>query len=198
MQDLHAGGTNLGILLSWNNLDTPGEVLLHRGAPSQPHPQLSKSASKPHNPANTPFHTSTPTDLWLSANNPSGPPTNRTLDTTVLPDIPYSYTVQRRLRVEIGSHTIELRSAPSAPSTFTLLQIYPPPTPTGLTASGYVSSNSPVLVVDLIWQPTNDTGLITPLAGYNVYRQPIDVNEQSTSLRVRLNTIPSLLQRSTT
>ncbi|MGA8940971.1 MAG: hypothetical protein WB439_17540, partial [Acidobacteriaceae bacterium] len=183
VNNLHADGTRLGILLSWNDLQGPGEVLLHREELSPSHPHRSKST-------NTPFRDSSPADLWLSASNPSSPPTNRTLDTTVLPGTPYRYTAQRRLRVQIGSHTIELRGTLSVPITFTLLQIYPPPVPTGLTPVGYFSGEPPVFAVDLIWQPINDTGLITPLAGYNVYRQAVDVNKQGASPRVRLNTSP--------
>jgi hypothetical protein len=71
-----------------------------------------------------------------------------------------------------------------------LHQVYAPPAPTALTAAGFFSGERNAFAVDLIWQPIDEAGLMTPLAGYDIYREPIDANQQPTAVRVRLNQAP--------
>ena len=207
VDNLHAEGTRLGILLSWNSSSDAGEVLLHREdlAPKPPKPRKASAGAtatqSTKSPASTKSsaHASTPGKAtggtaWLGAQQPGETQTNRTLDTAALPDTPYRYFAQRRVTVALGSHAIEVRSQPSAAIDFTLLQRYPPPTPAGLTAVGYVapaSAGTPAaFAVDLIWQPVDEAGLITPLAGYNLYREPIDAKGPPTAARQQLNGSP--------
>ena len=189
VEDLRAEGTRLGTLLTWNPSPQPGEVLLRREdlAPSKP---------KPHNNLPGQASSSQPPVLWLQTHTPndSTAPQTRTLDTTALPDTPYRYNAQRRMALQLGDHSVELRSALSPPTTFTLREIYPPPAPTGLNAVGFFASEAtgalPAFAVDLIWQPIDETGLLAGLAGYNVYREPLNATGDTTTPRTRLNTAP--------
>jgi hypothetical protein len=108
--------------------------------------------------------------------------------------VPYSYTAQRRITLQLGGHAIELRSSLSAAIPFILQEIYPPLEPTGLTAVGFFASeaanSSPTYAVDLIWQPVDDTGLLEGLAGYNIYREPVDAANIPLKARTRLNAAP--------
>jgi hypothetical protein len=180
VDNLQAQGSNLGILLQWT--PSPGEVILQREVLSPV--KLKKIKALPAH------GTSQPALIWLQTHPPSSPQTNQTLDTSALPDTPYDYTAERRLTLHLGPQTINLRSLPSAPISFILKQIYPPPTPTGLTAAGYSSGAPSTYAIDLIWQPVNETGLITPLAGYNLYRETLNAAGQPTSNRQQMNTLP--------
>ena len=192
VDNLHAEGTRLGILLSWNSSSDPGDVLLHREdlAPKPPKKRKASAGAPATRSTKSAAHTSTPGTVWLGAQLPGDAQTNRTLDTAALPDTPYRYFAQRRVTVELGNRSIELRSQPSPPINYTLLQLYPPPAPTELTAVGYVapaSAGTPAaFAVDLIWQPVDEAGLVTPLAGYNLYREPLDAS----AARQKLNAIP--------
>ena len=163
VENLQAQGSRQGILLQWS--PTPGEVVLEREnlAPTKP---------------------KTPSIVWLQTND-SKDNKGRTLDTTALPDTPYRYLAQRRSALQLDGHSIRLRSDLSTPVSFTLSTIYPPPPPTGLLAAGYTSGTPSTYAVDLVWQPVDDANLITPLAGYNLYRQ-----EFSGNTRTRLNSSP--------
>ncbi|MFP5266244.1 MAG: hypothetical protein ACLGQU_02670 [Acidobacteriota bacterium] len=154
-----------------------------------------------------------PNVVWLQANateasngQAGGENSEQTLDTSVQPDRIYRYTAERRFTLHLpdteGMHqkispaavTVQLRSAPSTPVVFTLLQIFPPPPPTGLTVAAYFNptpSGTPSsFAVDLIWQPIDATGLMTPLAGYNVYRQRLDAGLHSIGASRQINTAP--------
>lgn len=166
--NLQAQGSSQGIILQWT--PSPGNVVLQRE-------NLGPKTPK------------TPSTVWLQANDSNGQ-NAETLDTTALPDNPYRYVAQRRTTVQLASHPIELRSSLSPPITITLSRVYPPPSPTGLTAVGYSSGSPSVFAVDLIWQPVDEAGLITHLAGYNLYREPLNAAGQSTSKPHQMNTLP--------
>jgi hypothetical protein len=151
--NLHAEGSRLGILLRWNRdpSQSRGEVLLQR----------QYLAPKPD------VKTSDIVQLTTPAS--SSPTTTTLLDTSVKADTTYRYTATRSSSVKIADRTFELRSAPSPSVEITLRPIYPPPAPTALTAAAFTSTAG-AFAIDLIWQPVDDTDLITPLAGYNLYR----------------------------
>jgi hypothetical protein len=109
------------------------------------------------------------------------------LDTSVKLGTAYRYTATRSVTVRLGDRAIELRSSPSASVEFMLKPIYPPLAPVGLTAAPFTSAQDAAFAVDLIWQPVDDTGLITPLSGYNVYRA------EGTAQATRLNAVPLTL-----
>jgi hypothetical protein len=188
VENLHADGSRLGIILQWNPSPSPGEVVLRRDdlAPAKPrHPEHAPTpAHAPHNPS--------PGIVWLQTHDTNSTPAqqNRTLDTAALPDTPYRYSAQRRTTLQLANHSIDLRSSLSPPIDFTLLKVYPPPAPTGLTVAGYFSGTPQTFAVDLVWQPIDEAGLITPLAGYNLYREPLNTAGQPTTPRTRLNTSP--------
>jgi hypothetical protein len=146
---LRAEGSRLGIVLRWNAVaNAQGEVVVKR-----------EDLSPKTKPAKN--------DTVLLAAHASGE-VSSTLDTSARPDVPYRYTAVRQLHVTLGGRTLTMQSEESAPVSFTLQQTYPPPTPTGLTAEAY--SKDAEYAVDLIWQPVDETRLVTKLAGYNVYR----------------------------
>lgn len=188
VDNLHAQGSRLGIVLAWSPSVSPGDVLLRREnlAPTPPKPHKTQGST----------NSATPRVLWLETHSPSdsAAPQNRTLDTTALPETPYRYNAQRRIALQLSGHSVELRSALSPPTPFTLLEIYPPPAPAGLNAAGFFASGStgipPAFAVDLIWQPIDETGLLAGLAGYNVYREPLNATGDTTAPRTRLNTAP--------
>jgi hypothetical protein len=117
------------------------------------------------------------------------------LDISAKPEISYSYTATRRYKVQLGGRAIELRSSPSSAVELTLHQIYAPAAPTGLTAAPSFADKTtpPRFAVDLIWQPTDDNGLICPLAGYIVYREALDFTGRTSAARTRLNSAPLLI-----
>jgi hypothetical protein len=175
VENLQAQGTRLGILLQWT--PSPGAIVLNRKDLSTTKPKHTSRSSSP------------PSTVWLQTND-SKDIQGQTLDTSALPDTPYHYTAERRLTLHFGPQTIEIRSLPSPIISFILKQIYPPPTPTGLTAAAYSTGTPPTFAIDLIWQPVNETGLITPLAGYNLYRETLNAAGNSTSKTQRINTLP--------
>ncbi len=181
VENFQAEGSRLGIILQWAPSPTPGEVILRREdlAPAKPSPPGRNTAK-------------TPAILWLqtSDSNSKNTPQDHALDTTALPDIPYSYSAERRTKVLLANHSIELRSPLSTPIKYTLLRIYPPPAPAGLTVAGYSSGTPSTFAADLVWQPVNEAGLITPFAGYNLYREPLNSASQPTAPRVQLNSSP--------
>jgi hypothetical protein len=197
VENLHADGSRLGIILQWNPSASPGEVALHRDDLAPAKPKHPKPSTTPTHAEHKTSSTSSTNIVWLQTNDSTSQQA-RTLDTSALPDTPYRYSAQRRITVHLANHSIELRSDLSAPIDFTLLQVYPPPAPTGLTAAGYVSGSTQTFAVDLVWQPIDEAGLITPLAGYNLYREPLDARvapgaiAQPTAPRTRLNTSPIL------
>jgi hypothetical protein len=181
VENFHAEGSRLGIILQWTPTSAPGDVVLRRE---------DLAPKTPTHPRHTPAQTSTM--AWLQTNDSKGEngTGDRTLDTAALPDIPYRYSAQRRLKLQLATHSIELRSTLSNPIEYTLKRIYPPPIPTGLTAAGYSSRTPSTFAVDLIWQPITEAGLITPLAGYNLYREPLNAAGEPSAPRTQLNSSP--------
>jgi hypothetical protein len=181
VQNFQAQGSRLGIILQWT--PSPGEVVLRREVLTPIKPIVSEPPTTKTKAA--------PFTVWLQTND-SNESQAHTLDTAALPDTPYQYIAQRRTTIHLANHSIELRSDLSTPVNFTLVRIYPPPSPTGLTAAGYFSGTPPAFAVDLVWQPVNEAGLITPLAGYTIFRETLNSAAQSTVSRVQLNTSPIL------
>lgn len=168
VQDLRAEGTRLGILLTWHAADSKDPVVLERTESPKTEPR------------------STPKPERLEAHG-----ADRTIDATIQPETPYQYRAARERSIPLGGRTIILRSAPAPTVPFTLHLIYPPPTPTALTAAGFTiaaTANEPAgYAVDLIWQPVDDAGLLAGLAGYNIYREPLSAPRTKP---VRLNAAP--------
>jgi hypothetical protein len=178
---LRAEGSRLGVLLQWTPAPaTAGAVVVEREDLTAS-PALMSSKHSDGTPANV---------VRLAADAANASP-DRLLDTTATPEVPYRYTAARQLTVQIGGRSLELRGEPSPPVPFTLLLAYAPLAPTALTAAGFAtpaSSTTPeTFVVDLIWQPVEDAGLLTGLAGYNVYRQPVNADGTPAGARARLN-----------
>ena len=179
--NFQAQGSRLGIVLQWTPSPSPGDVILRREDLAPP---KSSSPGHPTTPA--------PTVVWLQITDSTTTTaaTDRTLDTAALPETPYRYSALRRAKLQLTNHSIELRSTLSIPIEYTLQGIYPPPAPVGLTAAGYSTGTPSTFAVDLIWQPITETGLITPLAGYNLYREQLSATGEPTAPRKQLNSSP--------
>jgi hypothetical protein len=173
--NFHAEGSRLGVVLSWDAaLAAEGEVILKREdlAPESANATQAGKQDKPR-------------IVWLQSNATAG----STLDSTAQPGTPYRYTAVRERVAQLGGGKLHYRSAASAPIEFTLLTIYPPPVPSGLTAAGFADAGGSY-AVDLVWQPVDDAGMVSGLAGYNVYREPLDASGHSAGERIRLNAQP--------
>jgi hypothetical protein len=174
VDSLQAHGSRLGVILNW------------AAAPMGDDSVVIKREDR------RPAKETTPKDksVWLAAN-ASGNATS-TLDTSALPNIPYRYTVVRRRIVRLGGRSIELRSDAATAPVFTLHEVYAPPVPTDVTAAGFSedrgAGQAAKFAVDLIWQPVDEAGLITKLAGYNVYREQMDAASKPNGQPTRLNT----------
>jgi len=201
---LTASGARNGIVLSWTPVATEDDVLLERTdlAPSKPRPTTNpdtkpRTVTTPRRNAKhavaTPERTESASVLWLQANADAA--TGRTLDTTVDPETPYQYRALRRRTVKLGGRTLELRSALSPPQQITLQEIYAPAAPSGLNVAAYFdrSAATPTFAVDLIWQPVDDDTRTAPLAGYNIYRETLDPQNNVIAPSTRLNATPNPL-----
>ena len=202
VEDLAARGSRLGIVLSWNPAaDDRTQITLRREDLSPKPPALVKPATNaPRAKSTIPTATRTQNSddtnvIWLGIATPdtdtpeAATPTvpGVLLDTSALAGTSYRYTAERRHTVQIGGRTLEMLSDASTTVLFTLHDIYPPPPPTDLSAASFASTTgSPNLEVDLIWQPVDDPGL----AGYNIYRQPLDAAGAPTAPIIRLNKSP--------
>ena len=214
---LRAEGMRLGVEIQWTPVAAAGEVLLERREPvaaaspdrevppdqAAGHPQSGARASKPARsiPAGsssrgTHRETKTPGLILLQAA-PGDTSAAATIDTGIQEGVPYRYVALRRETVQLGGHTLELRSAPSAEVTVTWRDIYPPAMPTGLTALGYrvpddtktgAADTAGGYAVDLVWEPVEDTRL----AGYLVYRQALNPAGSPTGAPTRLTAEPLL------
>lgn len=183
--DFHVTGSRVGALLLWNPSETTkSTVQIQRETltpdQSQKAVSLNKSDSK----------------LIVLESPPGEASTNphELLDATIVPATAYRYIATRRSTLRFGGHTITLHSNPSAQVDFTLHEIYPPPTPAGLTAVRFTqdstqgsSVSEAAFAIDLVWQPVDDKGLIAGLAGYNIYRQALDT---AGATKERLNSAP--------
>ena len=204
VEDLAARGSRLGIVLSWNPAaEDRTQITLRREdlSPKPPTPAKAPTANTTRTKSTIPTatHTQNSDDTniaWLGiatapdSNTPdAATPTvpGVLLDTSALADTSYRYTAERRHTVQLGGRTLEMLSDASTTVLFTLHDTYPPPPPTDLNAASFASTTgSPNLEVDLIWQPVDDPGL----AGYNIYRQPLDASGAPTAPSVRLNKSP--------
>ncbi len=187
-----------GIQLTWTATPSPAAIELTRiplnpdGTPILPTVKSAKPSpnpiakkppqkSQPNPPTPTaPAPTETKLRTPAATSDPGG-----TLDHTAQKNSTYRYTARRVLTVTLAGHVLELRSPISPPVTFTLHDIFPPHTPTGLEAvPGGLSPTD--RSIDLSWTPDSDADL----AGYFVYRQDIDSTGAVAATATRLNQTP--------
>jgi hypothetical protein len=110
-----------------------------------------------------------------------------TIDRTAQFGETYRYTAQRVRTAPLPGHTLELRSPASPPITVLLKDTFPPAPPTGLAAMpGEPTSADAHASIDLSWEPNTDADL----AGYILYRQPLDPTGAPAGPATRLNAIP--------
>ena len=180
VEGLAAEGSRSGIVLRWKPaLASAGDVLIRRE-------DIAFAAKTPAN-RNHPE----PGVVWLAADAASQASngSSRVLDASALPDVAYRYTALRSIKVKVSGRELEMRSEESAPLNFTLREIYAPSAPTGLTAIGFTLPTTDLFAVDLIWQPVNERAV----AGYNVYRTPIDSGGAALGSRTRISTVKANL-----
>lgn len=185
VQQLHASPARSGIVLEWKPEPAAVPIELVRtllNAPEKKQKPPTKSATataKPKAPHSFNLAPAAPDEVHLqAANRPSD--AGGTLDRTAQKGETYRYTAQRVESIVLHGHTLELRSAISAPVTITLLDIFPPASPTGLAAIPGTHS------IDLSWEPVADTDL----AGYLVYRQPTTADKIPAGPFTRITAAP--------
>ncbi|GGA70721.1 hypothetical protein GCM10011507_22870 [Edaphobacter acidisoli] len=181
VEQLHASSSRSGIVLEWKPGTAPVPIELDR---TQLNPPQKKSKPSPAAPKSKPTHSfnlvaNQAVEVRLQAANQ---PSDRggTLDRSAQKGETYRYTAQRVNKVILGGHSLEIRSAISAPITITLLDIFPPATPTGLAA---IPGNRSI---DLSWEPVSDTDL----AGYIVYRQQTAADGSASGPFTRITQTP--------
>jgi len=104
----------------------------------------------------------------------------------------FEYRAQRVIRQQIGAQTLELTGPLSAAVRVGMRDVYAPDRPTGLAAVAVTPSTAETpgrepqreaakeaakQGIDLSWQPSVQSGLLGPVAGYVVYRREDDAGE---------------------
>jgi hypothetical protein len=209
---LRATSTRDGVQLTWPAFTTPtATVQLDRallnpdGTPALPTPKKpsTKPAPAPPPPSRSKSlkpaparKTTQPTPNIVKLHPPAQTPdAGGLIDESALRGEAYQYTAQRIRTVTLDTHTLELRSALSAPVTLTLRDTFPPITPTGLAAvpSSQQPPGQPPASIDLSWTPDTDTDL----AGYNIYRRDLSALD-TTYILLNPTPVPSPAYRDQT
>ena len=112
-----------------------------------------------------------PTEVRLRTDNVSGRDPGGTIDRSAQIGRTYRYIASRVRIVSIGGERLEVRSAPSAPVTVPIADVFPPEIPQGLVAvPGFMGEGSAARpVIDLSWEPNDEPRV----AGYRVYRSVV-------------------------
>lgn len=170
--DLRVDATKDGALLRWHAEAAAGDAVeLDRTTVEAPAPAAAKAVPERSNspPISLPGQAKEPAESRFQAG-PSD--AGGTLDRTALIGRTYTYTAQRVRKVTVGDQSYELRSAPSAPVTVAVRDVFPPAVPAGLVAvpgfTGEGETQKPA--IDLSWDPDVERRV----AGYRVYRREGD------------------------
>ena len=113
-----------------------------------------------------------PTEVRLRTDNVSGRDPGGTIDRSAQIGRTYRYIASRVRTVSIGGgERLEVRSAPSAPVTVPIADVFPPEIPQALVAvPGFMGEGSAARpVIDLSWEPNDEPRV----AGYRVYRSVV-------------------------
>jgi hypothetical protein len=143
VQDLHAEGTRLGVLLHWHPANLPDTVVLQRTRDTKP--------------------------VRLATNSPDR--TLDTSALPEIPYL-YSAQRERSVRLGGRTVLIRSTPSPAVAFILHLVYPPPAPTgltAVGFTTAATATVPA-TFAVDLIWQPVDTTGLLAGLSGYNIYR----------------------------
>jgi hypothetical protein len=157
------------VVVQWNATPGVATMELKRTLISAPAGQTQTAAGKP---KKTPAIALTgdtgkrATEVFLRPDGTAGKDAGGMIDRTVRDGETYVYVAQRVRTVTLGGHTLEVRSAASAPVTIVYRDTVPPRAPTGLAlipGGGFGAKVS----IDLSWDGNDEQDLL----GYNIYRR---------------------------
>jgi hypothetical protein len=201
VEDLRASPVRAGAMIEWRPQPTTATVELVRHLEGLPTPTKASQPKPAPKPASKPIFKPSPKATAKPSPKPSQPTPSTpgevklqtphqatdpggTIDRTAQFGETYQYAAQRVRTASIPGHALDLRSLNSQPVVLVLKDTFPPQPPTGLAAVPGVADAHPS--IDLSWEPDTDADL----AGYIVYRQPVDSTGAFTSPAIRLNATP--------
>jgi len=169
-----AQASRQGVLLRWSaSAEDPTSVRLIRTRIT-PEPQPRPAAKKPVTHFLAPPSEPANRTLWVEAN--ANGVNGRALDTAISVgegEQNFEYRAQHVVKLNVDGRAMELAGPVSAPVSLAVRDVYAPDTPLELVAAAASSDDGPPAArgIDLSWQPSVESGLIGPTAGYIVYRQ---------------------------
>jgi hypothetical protein len=177
IEALEAEEQRQGIVLCWKtlgDLESGQSVRLirHRTSPASG-TQSPGTPTKPSDKSNNSILAPAPEpELLTFLVNPGN--NGHAVDRTAFTRESYEYRAERVVRITAQGQTLELKSALTEPVAIEVRDQYAPERPRGLAAvaaSSEVASAQNQNGIDLSWQPNVDAGLVSPVAGYIVYRR---------------------------
>jgi hypothetical protein len=169
LADFRAEATKPGVLLRWRQQAGSGAAVELTRTRLEAPDQATAATAQRKSPTGLPGESKEPAESRFQA---GAADAGGTLDRTALIDHTYTYTAQRVRTVQVGTQTLELRSAPSAAVTVAVHDVFPPEVPAGLVAVPAFAGEAPAQKpeIDLSWEPDVEPRV----AGYRVYRREGD------------------------
>lgn len=171
VEELKVEEQRQGVVVRWKTVGDeaqPVRLIRHRISPA-PSSETKNAANKSHGDLLAPAPEAELVTLLVDAGS-KGHAVDRTAHTSES----YEYRAERVTRLTVKDQTLELKSALSEPEAIEVRDSYAPERPRGLAAVAVTSEAATAEKqngIDLSWQPNVEAGLVSPVAGYIVYRR---------------------------